>query len=371
MSHITYGTPVRAGELIDFVGHLLDANLAAEAAGRPKTPICIWGTHGIGKTQIVEQITRARGYAFVAIAPAQFEEMGDLVGMPTIEGERTVFRPPAWVPTADGPGVLLIDDANRADDRILRGIMQLLQNFELVSWRLPRGWQIVLTANPDGGDYSVTPMDDAMLTRLMHVTLEFDVRTWARWAGDAGVDPRGIDFVLTCPEAITGRRTTPRTLTQFFEAIRAIDDLKARLGLVRILADSCLDDATVAAFLTFVDHGLGELVQPAEVLAAEDFGRAVEGPVRRLAVGETLRVDILATLCTRLVHHVARLHGAGEAPDKAAMENLKRFVKLEFLPKDLRISLARDLLAIDPKAMRGLLADREIGKLIVQSKRVR
>ncbi len=368
MNHITYGTPVQAGELIDFVGHLLDANLAAEEAGRPKTPICIWGTHGIGKTQIVEQIARERGFAFVAIAPAQFEEMGDLVGMPAIEGERTVFRPPAWVPTADGPGVLLIDDANRADDRILRGIMQLLQNFELVSWRLPRGWQIVLTANPDGGDYSVTPMDDAMLTRLMHVTLEFDVRTWARWAERAGVDPRGIDFVLTCPEAITGRRTTPRTLTQFFEAIRGIDDLRGRLGLVRILADSCLDDSTVAAFLTFVNHGLGELVQPAEILAAEDFARAVERPVRRVAVGETLRVDILATLCTRLVNHI---QGLEAPPDKAGMKNLAAFVKLDVLPKDLRVGLARDLLAVDAKAMRPLLADREIGKLIIQSKRVR
>ena len=40
--------------------------------------------------------------------------------------EATVFAPPAWVPTADGPGILLLDDVNRADDRILRGLMQLL-----------------------------------------------------------------------------------------------------------------------------------------------------------------------------------------------------------------------------------------------------
>ena len=69
---------------------------------------------------------------------------------------------------------LTLDDINRADDRILRGCMQMLQNFELFSWHLPKRWQIVATANPEGGDYSVTPMDDAMLTRMLHTTLKFD-----------------------------------------------------------------------------------------------------------------------------------------------------------------------------------------------------
>lgn len=364
-SYIFHGTAARADELREFVEHLLAANLDAEAHGRQKTPICIWGTHGIGKTQIVEQIARERGYAFTYIAPAQFEEMGDLIGMPQIDGDRTVFRPPAWVPIDDGPGVLLIDDANRADDRILRGIMQLLQNYELVSWRLPPRWQIVLTANPDGGDYSVTPMDDAMLTRLAHVTLEFDVAAWARWAEANNVDPRGIDFVLTCPEAITGRRTTPRTLVQFFESIRGIQDLRARLGLVRMLADACLDESTVAAFVTFVNQGLAALIQPAAILAARDFDREVEAPLRRVAAGDTLRVDILATICTRLVNHLR----ARPPLDAPAIANLAAFIKLDLLPKDLRVALARDLLADGPPAIKALLADRELGKLLIAARR--
>tara|TARA_A100001037_G_scaffold288903_1_gene300088 strand:- start:234 stop:512 length:279 start_codon:yes stop_codon:yes gene_type:complete len=92
---------------------------------------------------------------------------------------------------------MLIDDVNRADDRILCGIMQLLQNYELISWKLPSDWHIVLTANPDGGDYSVTPMDNAMITRMMHVTMKFDVSAWAKWAEKTGIDTRGINYVLT------------------------------------------------------------------------------------------------------------------------------------------------------------------------------
>ena len=44
------------------------------------------------------------------------------------------------------------------------------------------------------------------------------------------VDPRGIAFVLNYPESVTGLRTTPRTLVQFFEQIEDIDDLRGKLG---------------------------------------------------------------------------------------------------------------------------------------------
>ena len=120
--------------------------------------------------------------------------MGDLHGMPekydptpedNRSGDEETIFPPHWVPKEDGPGLLLLDDFNRADDRILRGIMQLLQNFELTSWKLPPKWQIVATANPEGGDYSVTPLDDAMLTRMIHATLDFDPKSWAIWAESA------------------------------------------------------------------------------------------------------------------------------------------------------------------------------------------
>jgi hypothetical protein len=363
--YIFYGTHTKADELVEFVEHLLEANLEAEARKQPKTPICVWGMHGIGKTQIIEQITTRRGWRYAYIAPAQFEEMGDLLGMPAIEGSRTVFRPPAWVPTEEGPGILLIDDANRADDRILRGIMQLLQNYELVSWRLPPRWQIILTANPDGGDYSVTPMDNAMLTRLMHVTLSFDVKAWARWAESAGVDQRGINFVLTYPEMVTGQRTTPRTMVQFFESIRRISDLKANLGLVRILADACLDESTATAFLTFIHQGFTQLITPEQICNAKDFTKEIEGPIKSVVVEKTLRVDILATLCTRLINHLTR---ENNKLGKKEIENTKAFLLMDFLPKDLRLSMARDLVNAKNPMLKTIMADPNIAKLVVQTK---
>lgn len=357
-----YGTPTKAGEVVAFLSHMLAINLRQAAKGKRKTPICIWGKHGIGKTEIVQALAKELDYQLAYIAPAQFEEMGDLLGMPSIVNEETVFRAPAWVPKEEGPGILLIDDVNRADDRILRGIMQLLQNHELVSWKLPAKWQIILTANPDGGDYSVTPMDDAMLTRMLHITLIFDLKEWARWAEQSGIDPRGIDFVLTHPNVLHGDRTTARTLVQFFDSIQELADLQKEISLVKLLADSCLDDITARAFITFVNQGLGHLPQPKDILATSNFQAEVEPLIAAVVKQTTLRVDILASICTRLINYLS----LQDAPlEERAIENIRHFIQLPYLPADLRLSFTQDLVRSNNPHLVAIAADPVIGALLL------
>lgn len=350
-------------EVAQFTEHIITANLKTETAGHRKTPICIWGTHGIGKTEMVQQIAEANDYKWSYIAPAQFEEMGDLVGMPSVENGRTVFRSPDWVPTEEGPGILLIDDVNRADDRILRGIMQLLQNFELVSWKLPPLWQIVLTANPDGGDYSVTPMDNAMLTRMMHVTMKFDPKAWAIWAEQHDVDPRGINFVLTYPEIALGERTTPRSLVQFFQSIESIKDLQQELSLIQMLASSCLDEETVTAFITFVQQNLSKLISPEKICNAKNFKTEVYQAINKVVNKEVLRVDIIATLCTRLTNYLTlnKLK-----PTKEQIKNIQAFIKMDIIPNDLRLSLLQDLVSSSNPHLKMVMADPQIGMMLLQ-----
>ena len=362
-NYVFYGTVTNSLEVSKFTAHILENNIKAETEGYKKTPVCIWGTHGIGKTEMVEQIAKANNYKWSYVAPAQFEEMGDLVGMPSIENGRTVFRSPDWVPTEEGPGILLIDDVNRADDRILRGIMQLLQNFELVSWKLPPQWQIVLTANPDGGDYSVTPMDNAMLTRMMHVTMQFDPKAWAVWAEQNNIDPRGINFVLTYPEIAIGERTTPRSLTQFFQSIQSIKNLSDELPLIQMLASSCLDEETVMAFITFVQQNLSKLISPEKICNAKNFKMEVENAIKAMVQKDILRVDIIATLCTRLINYLS-LNNI--KPNKDQIKNIQSFIKMDFIPNDLRLSLLQDIVASSNQHLKGVMADPAIGMMLLQ-----
>ncbi len=362
--YITYGASVSAESVTALLEHSLDAMRSGHE--RP-TPVCIWGLHGIGKTELVRDLAQQRGCDLVYIAPAQFEEMGDLVGMPQIvrdavKGDVTRFVAPEWVPTERGPGILLLDDINRADDRILRGLMQLLQNYELVSWSLPAQWLIVCTANPDGGDYSVTTLDEAMITRMLHVTMTFDVRAWARWAERAGIDPRGIDFVLTYPELVNGRRTTPRSLVQFFQAIAPLENLEEHLPLVKLLGDASLDEETTQAFVNFINLKLDRLPTPEAILGEETFD-AVAKRLDKLVNAEGIkRLDVLSVVVTRLTNHLTQR--AGEVTPEE-MDRLQEFILLELLPNDLRLAMAQELVRSKKTSLQGLYRNPAIGQLLL------
>ncbi len=370
---IEFGKKGSSREIKEILSHIFERNNDLNKEDKRGTAVCIWGTHGLGKTQIVRDYALEKKWKFSYIAPAQFEEMGDLHGMPTVVDpdkrivgdEYTVYSPPDWVPREEGPGILLLDDINRADDRILRGCMQLLQNFELTSWKLPPKWQIVATANPEGGDYSVTPMDGAMLTRMLHATLKFDAKIWAEWAYAANVDERGIAFVLTYPELVNSDRTTPRSLTQFFEQIASIDDLKKNLQLVQALALSSLDEVTVSSFIAFVNDELTQLIDPEEILDAEDF-KSIEKRIKEISVDDSgaKRVDRLATMCSRLY---LKLASDDYKQGKNHSKNLIKFLMFETIPNDLLMSLYMDLQKHGSDEIKEMTRDKKLASKLLST----
>ena len=338
--------------------------------GQKPTPVCIWGTHGLGKTDMVKEYANKRNWKFRYIAPAQFEEMGDLHGMPYISenkdgSKQTIYSAPDWVPTEEGPGILLIDDMNRADDRILRGCMQLLQNYELASWKLPPKWQIVVTANPEGGDYSVTPMDDAMLTRMIHTTMKFNAKVWAEWATSAGIDSRGISFVLTYPELINTSRTTPRSITQFFNLIKNIGDLKQNIELIYSLALSSLDEITANSFVSFINDDLSTLIEPAVILNAKDFN-VIKKKIVSLSKDENggKRLDRLSTICTRLYLHLISTTYISEENNA---NNLVSFLLIDEIPKDLLMSLYMDLSKNASDEIKSMLRVKTLAQYLIDA----
>ena len=324
MSYSEYGSPAKISEVRLLIDHTIAVNRIAGAAPKRKTPLCIWGSPGIGKTELVESYAIEKGFQIINIAPAQFEEMGDLLGMPMLREDRMHLAPPEWIPNQEGPGILLIDDVNRADDRILRGLMQLFQHYKMVSWELPHDWHIILTANPDTGDFSVTPMDEAMLSRLRHVRLQFDLSEWLMWAEGAGLDARGLEFIQCYPEIFQSERINPRSFTHFLESIQPISDLKTELELVRLLAEASLDVSTSAAFLHFVTQEMGQLPSTYNILNSSHFQQEIALPLSNIIKGEVLRMDILSLVGDRLIVHIQELKSPLTISQK---ENLKALAK--------------------------------------------
>ena len=356
-----------------------------------------WGTDTQGKPRVYQ------GYAVFDVPIAQFEEMGDLHGMPSrhvkiakagdggpIEqwvpeevvhswlkseeewdivpsaGVRTMYAPPDWVPAEPGPSILLLDDWNRTSVRIIKGIMQLLQNYSMVSWRLPLGCNIVLTANPDEQDYLVTSIDNAILTRIHSVTLVEDAKEWSVWAQSDGLDPRGISYVLRYPEMMIGKeRTNPRTLAQCFRDIKRIPDLSTKESQRRfqVMAKSLLDDETVSSLMVFMERDVELIVEPDQILAGRDRDW-ISGHLEKLMGGREKRVDVLGVICDRLFAHLVQ---PGTKPDKKAIENFQWFVTLDAIPEDMRHNLCLRLSRVkdNGKSHQWILHNQALTKLIM------
>ena len=75
----TYGTKLTSDKLKVFLEHVFTEN---DKRDGPGTPICVWGSHGLGKAHMAKALARGRGWQFRDIPVAHFEELGDLHGMP-------------------------------------------------------------------------------------------------------------------------------------------------------------------------------------------------------------------------------------------------------------------------------------------------
>jgi hypothetical protein len=139
--------------------------------------------------------------------------------------------------------------------------------------------------------------------------------------------------------------------------------LSANLGLVRMLADSCLDEQTASAFISFVNHNLGELISPETICNARDFEKEVLLPFQKVALKQPIRVDIIAALCTRLVNF---LLNQTKSISSNQLNNLKSFIKIDFIPNDLRFAMVQELIGSGNTGLKGLLADAELGKLMLK-----
>ena len=94
-------------------------------------PVLIRGRHGIGKSQVVYQLAANAGLPVVERRASQMTE-GDLVGLPSIDGNRTSFNPPDWFKEAcEEPSVLFLDEVDRATLEVRQGIFELTDSRKL------------------------------------------------------------------------------------------------------------------------------------------------------------------------------------------------------------------------------------------------
>jgi len=154
----------------------------------PHVSIMIRGMHGIGKSDLVRQlgstIKQLKGFSSFELIDRRLSQVteGDVVGLPSTDGETTRFNPPDWYKRAcAAPCLLFLDELNRATHEVMQAAFQIVLDHELNGWKLHPETRVVTCINT-AASYTVNEVDPALLDRFWVVDLVPDVADWLVWA---------------------------------------------------------------------------------------------------------------------------------------------------------------------------------------------
>ena len=393
--------------------YLLDNNKQLEDKGLRPIAVGLEGEAGVGKTSIIEEIATERGMTMVKVNLAQLEEIGDLVGLPIKEYEvawidngnikdkrwmsenqtknldsrlkltgrvRMAYAPPAWLPTEDNPNgiIVLLDDYTRANSMFIQATMEIINTAQYISWHLPKYTSIVLTSNPDDGQFSVTSLDNAQKTRFINFNVKLNIEEWAKWAEEAEIDGRAINFELLYGNEIfkkhNGVQTVnPRSYTTFCKAISGLKDWNKpeTLALILQISKGCFlndkDNIIGNLFTTFIANKLDKLIQPKDMIELK--WETLEPKMRECVYDNgNFRPDIASILTIRLMNYILYLFSIkGAIKENVVYDRILEIVNNDemLFSEDLIFHLVKTLITKYPGRTGKLLMNATIRNKVV------
>lgn len=382
-------------ELKDFIKHIISNNQKIQAEGKIPVAINVEGDAGIGKTSAILQIGEELGLDVIKLNLSQLEELGDLVGFPVkeyevvkIDGEkrqvkwvpestlnlyiqskyvptgekRMGYAVPEWIQNKSEGGILILDDYSRADQRFVQACMELIDRQTYMSWSLPKNWHIILTSNPDNGDYQVTSMDVAQKTRFISTYIKFDVEVWARWAEKSNIDGRCINFLLMHPELVT-QKTNSRSITTFFNSISSLENFEKSLPLIQMIGEGSVGDEFATMFTIFINNRLDKLMTPEKIMSGE-WDNVRKELETTIGVNNSYRADIASVISRRLINY-----NLVKAENQSIKDNeIKRVGELitdQVFTNDLKYTMVREIIGGNRIKFQKLLMIPEVVKMTI------
>jgi hypothetical protein len=379
-------------ELKDFLKHIIDNNRYLQENNKPMVSTEVIGDSGIGKTSSIVQLADELGLNFVKLNLAQIEEIGDLVGFPIRQFEmkdkklsewvdensvedyrkkgyeatglnRMSYCPPEWISGKSNGGILLLDDWNRADMRFIQAVMELIDRQQYISWKLPKDWHIILTANPDNGDYLVNSIDNAQKTRFISVNLKFDLKCWGKWAEQAKLDGRCINFMLMHPELVT-KEVNSRSVSMFFNSISSLKSFEESLPLIQMIGEGSVGSEFSTLFTMFINNKLDKMISPENIMSQDET--YVMNTLKSL-VGKdkNYRADIAATLGTRVANYL-EFYAKDNAVEKPLTERISKIVTEKIFATDVCYNMVKSIYNSNPNKFKLMMLNKELVKYITK-----
>lgn len=171
------------------------------SAFKTKRPVFLWGPPGIGKSDVVSEITQELGGLMIDLRMAQMEPT-DIRGIPYFNKEINKMD---WAPPVDLPDeelasqypivVLFLDEMNSAPPAVQAAGYQLVLNRRVGKYRLPDNVVIVAAGNRDSDKGVTYRMPMPLANRFIHLEMRPDFTSWQTWAVNKGIHKDVVGYL--------------------------------------------------------------------------------------------------------------------------------------------------------------------------------
>ncbi len=327
-----------------------DAKKSILRAFKKKRPLFIWGPPGIGKSDIVSQITDSFEKSKLIDIRLSLWDPTDIKGMPYYAANDNTMK---WAPPMELPDaamakkyktiVLFLDEMNSAAPAVQAAAYQLILNRKVGTYVLPDNVLIVAAGNRDADKGVTYRMPAPLANRFVHLELKVDFDDWFQWATENKIHTDVVGYLTFSkkdlydfdPKSPSRSFATPRSWSFVSELLEDDDDENTTTDLV----SGSVGEGLAVKFMAHRKMA-SKLPNPSEIL---------KGKVTEL---ETKEISAMYSLTVSLCYE---LKEASDKNDKTFDNQVNNFLKFamanfdtELVVMGIKLALTQYQLPIDP-----------------------
>ena len=314
-----------------------------------KRPLFLWGPPGIGKSDIVKQITESFTNSLLIDIRLSLWEPTDIKGIPYFDTNinKMVWGAPSELPDEALASqydniVVFFDEMNSAAPAVQAAAYQLILNRRVGQYKLPDNVMIIAAGNREADKGVTYRMPAPLSNRFVHLELGVNFDDWFQWAVDNKIHQDVVGYLQFAKQDLYD--FDPRSSSRGFATPRS-------WSFVSELLDDDDDETTTDLVAGAVGEGLavkfmahrkvaGQLPNPSDILS---------GKVKEMKTSEiSAKYSLTVSLCYELKE-------ADEANDKKFNDKVNNFLRFamdnfetELVVMGIKLALTQYELPIDP-----------------------
>jgi len=258
----------------------IGARKAIKKCFSKKRPLFLWGPPGIGKSEVVADITQEMGGYMIDLRLGQMDPT-DIRGIPFFNKENGKMD---WAPPIDLPDeelaskypivVLFMDEMNSAAPAVQAAAYQLVLNRRIGKYFLPDNVVIIAAGNRESDKGVTYRMPTPLANRFVHIEMKPDFAVWQDWAVKNNIHKDVVGYLSFAKQDLYDFDAKSSS--------RAFATPRSWVFVSELLEDEDIDDVTATDLIAgTVGEGLavkfqahrkiaGRLPKPEDVLSGKE-----------------------------------------------------------------------------------------------------